>query len=378
MGPITVDLRDDLVPGAKVVGRMKHGDRVAILHTRRRFVKVRTASGVEGWTEVRRLLTPEQMEELNDLSGRAAKLPSMGRATVYDTLNMHAEPNRHATSFYQIAPGATVDVLAHRAAERSATPPPPVPIVKKAPPPPARMKPRRESKTLPLPKPPVPALPPNWMELSKTDLPEEIEPEAEAEENKRAHHKPKIHIDDWTFVRAQNGKAGWVLSGMLLMSIPDEVAQYSEGARITSYFELGSVDDEGVPKRHWLWTTSSRTGMQYDFDSFRVFIWNRKKHRYETSYIERGVEGYFPVDVQAPKFTVLLRRQNGSYYTKSFALDGYLTRWLGSAEAQPPHDPLVRTIISRGPPAPAVPAAQNSPGFVGRVKAWTKRVLNRS
>jgi hypothetical protein len=378
VGPITVDLRDDLLPGAKVVAKVKHGERVAIVQTRRRFVKVRTASGAEGWTDARRLLTPEQMQQLDDLSARAAKLPAMGKATVYDTLNMHAEPNRFATSFYQIAPGAKVDVLAHRAVERAATAPPAVPIVKKPPAPVKALKPKREPKIPPVPKPPVPALPPNWMELSKTDLPDEPEPEPATDHKKRPLQRPKTIVDDWTLVRAQNGKTGWVLSGMLLMSIPDDVAQYSEGARITAYFDLGTVDDEGVAKHHWLWTTSSRTGVPHDFDSFRVFIWNRKKHRYETSYIERGVEGYFPVEVNGGKFTLLLRRDNGSFYTKTFAMEGYLTRWVGNAEAQAPGDPLGRTVISRGTAAPAATAGEHSRGFVDRVKAWTKRVLNRS
>jgi hypothetical protein len=374
VGSITVELRDDLAPTAKVVAKVKHGDRVAIVQTRRRFVKVRTEAGVEGWTDSRRLLSAEQMDELNDLSTRAAKLPSMGKATVYDLLNMHSEPNRYSTSFYQISPGVQVDVLAHRAAERTATPPPPVPLVKRPPPPPKKVKPKREPKVPIVPKPPAPALPPNWMDLSKTDLPDEPEPEPEPE--KPAVKKPPVRVDDWTFVRAQNGKAGWVLSRMLLMSIPDEVAQYSEGARITSYFDLGRVDDEGLVKHHWLWTTVSDSGVEHDFDSFRVFIWNRRKHRYETSYIERGLRGYFPVEVDGPKFTLLLRREDGSYYTKTFQLEGYLTRWMGNAEAQPPGDPIGRTVISRGPAAPA--AGDQSPGFVDRVKAWTKKVLNRS
>jgi hypothetical protein len=375
VGPITVELRDDLAPAAKVVAKVKHGDRVTIVQTRRRFVRVRTEGGLEGWTDSRRLLTAEQMQDLNELSERAAKLASMGKATVYDLLNMHATPHRQSTSFYQITPGVQVDVLAHTAAERTATPPPPVQLVKRPPPPPKKVRPKKEPKIPPVPKPPAPALPQNWMELSKTDLPDEPEPEAEA--LKPTVKKP-VRLDDWTFVRAPNGKAGWVLSRMLLMSIPDEVAQYSEGARITSYFSLEQIDDEGLAKNHWLWTTVADTGVPYDFDSFRVFIWNRRKDRYETSYIERGVEGYFPVEVDGPRFTVTLRRKDGGYYRKSFVLEGHLTRWSGNADTKAPGDPLERIVISSGPSAPSAPRADSSPGFVDRVKAWTKKVLNRS
>ena len=34
-------------------------------------------------------------------------------------------------------------------------------------------------------------------------------------------------MEDWNLIRTKDGKAGWVLSRMLVMAIPDEVAQYS-------------------------------------------------------------------------------------------------------------------------------------------------------
>src|ERR1039457_6644848 len=34
------------------------------------------------------------------------------------------------------------------------------------------------------------------------------------------------------------------------------VAQYAEGHRITSYFSIGKIQDGGVQKDIWLWTTS--------------------------------------------------------------------------------------------------------------------------
>ena len=72
------------------------------------------------------------MNDLKEFADRAAKIPSMGRATVYDTLNMHAEPNRYSASFYQVTPGMAVEVLTRRVTER--TPPPaPEPIIKKPP-----------------------------------------------------------------------------------------------------------------------------------------------------------------------------------------------------------------------------------------------------
>ena len=73
------------------------------------------------------------------------------------------------------------------------------------------------------------------------------------------------------------------------MAIPDDVAQYAEGHRITSYFALSDVRDGDAVKHNWLWTTIASGDHPYDFDSFRVFTWSLRRHRYETAYIQRNV-----------------------------------------------------------------------------------------
>ena len=65
-------------------------------------------------------------------------------------------------------------------------------------------------------------------------------------------------MDDWSLVRTQDGKVGWVLTRALSMAIPDEVAQYAEGHRITSYFALGHIEDGDSVKNNWLWTTITK------------------------------------------------------------------------------------------------------------------------
>ena len=104
-------------------------------------------------------------------------------------------------------------------------------------------------------------------------------------------------MDDWSLVRTPEGKAGWVLSRALFMAVPDEVAQYAEGHRITAYVPLGEVKDGSAVKKNWLWTTASPGVRASEFDSFRVFVWSTRRHRYETAYVERGVTGYYPVEV---------------------------------------------------------------------------------
>jgi hypothetical protein len=44
-------------------------------------------------------------------------------------------------------------------------------------------------------------------------------------------------------------------------------------------------------------TSPYTAGLAYDFNQVRVFIWNVKKHRYETAYRDKNIEGYLPVKV---------------------------------------------------------------------------------
>lgn len=334
-GPVSVNLRQELTPGSKPVASVKHGEQLDVIQVRRRFVRVRTNAGAEGWTDARNLLTPEQMEDLQELAKHAAKLPSQGDGAVYDTLNMHAEPSRQSTSFYQITEGMRVEVVDHDLVEKARNPLPPATLnIQK----PVRPRARKAAKTSKIPPPPrgsAPALPPNWLDLSKTELTEE---EKRAEELER-HRAPKPVMEDWNLVRTKDrSKAGWVLARNLRMAIPDEVAQYSEGARITSYFSLATVQDGDQTKNHWLWTTIRDGGEEYEFDSFRVFIWNVRRHRYETAYIERKVQGYYPSSVKQGRpatFSLILRDEAGALYQKNFAFEGYMVRKVGEAPVQP-------------------------------------------
>src|SRR5262249_1428773 len=129
--------------------------------------------------------------------------------------------------------------------------------------------------------------------------------------------------------------------------IPDEVAQYAEGRRIVSYFSLGKTDDEGVKKDTWLWTTVSGT-QPYDFDSFRVFIWSLRRHRYETAYIERNIEGYAPVlmhDVdytiagktaKYPGFSICMVKSDGQRRRRDYAFLGNIVRLAGESPCEAP------------------------------------------
>ncbi len=372
-GPATLKLRRDLDPRSAEVVTVSHGERLGILSRRRRFVRVRTGKGAEGWTDLRQLLAASQMAELNELAEAAGRMPSQGAATVYEALNVHTLPNRQAPSFYRVKEGELVDVVAHELSprvpldSRSILPPPP-PKVKRA-------KKEEEPAVAKVPKPPAPTLPDNWLELSKSaPLPDE-------EKDEGPPAKP-VPVDDWMLVRLKTGRAGWVLAGSLRMNIPDEVAQYSEGHHITSYFSMGEVNDNGQVKHHWLWTTNANTRQPYDFDSFRYFIWNLRKHRYETAYVERNLKGYFPVEVTPVKVPSgqntdtfpgfrLIVEQDGVRYRKSYSYQVYLVRLISKERidtpaAPPPAADANAAIAQANPPGPLRPAEKVS--LYGKLK----------
>ena len=46
----------------------------------------------------------------------------------------------------------------------------------------------------------------------------------------------------------------------------------------------------------------NKDGQPYDFTQIRVFTWNVKKHRYETAYRERNLNGILPLTVTHETF----------------------------------------------------------------------------
>ena len=342
VGPATLRLRVDIPLQSPVAATVKHGERLQIVQRRRRFMRVRTGSGAEGWTEESQLLNSAEMAALKDLSERAAGLPSQGQATTYGALNVHTQPQVGAPSFLQIKDGEKFDVLAEVVAPRVPLPRQPLipPPEKKAP---APKKPPKKGTLPPPPLPPPPGPPPNWQELSRTDLPETEQPVDQV--------KP-VPVDHWNLIRTASGHSGWVLTRRVSMAIPDEVAQYAEGRRIVSYFPLGYVQDGELKRSNWLWTTIADSTQPYDFDSFRVFIWSLRRHRYETAYIERKLAGYSPVLLRQVKvstgardkaataeyagFSVCTQKGDGQLRRRDFALLVNVIRYAGEAPCERP------------------------------------------
>lgn len=321
VAPISLNIRQELSVRAPVTAQLKHGERLEILERRRRFVKVRTERDEEGWTDSRQLLSPKGMARLRRASERAEKLPSQGKVSPFDVLNVHIEANRQAPSFYQIPEKETADVIGRLVTGRA-------PYVGD-----------QDKKPAAAPAP--------------------------------AEGQGEVLKDDWTLIRLKDGRSGWVLSRMLMMNLPDEVTQYAEGHRITSYFDLGEIEDKGQKRHHWLWTTISIPPEEYQFDSLRVFIWNHRRHRYETAYRENKLRGYFPVAVEkteaGARFRVAASGRDGVLTMRTYEFNGIQVKLTGKEPYQLPK-PVEDTDDDLIPETPQAP--KKDEGLWARMKNW--------
>ena len=183
-------------------------------------------------------------------------------------------------------------------------------------------------------------------------------------------------MDNWSLVRNAAGQSGWVLTRRLVMAIPDEVAQYAEGRRIVSYFSLGEVRDGTARKPSWLWTTVERGLEPHDFDSIRVFVWSTRRHRYETSYIDRNLKGFSPVLAGPQGFTIIVEKKDGLRYRRRYSFIENRARFAGEER--------VDTMPAQSAPEPAptlIVREETSPqpdaSFYGGLKQRIRRLFGR-
>ena len=147
----------------------------------------------------------------------------------------------------------------------------------------------------------------------------------------------------------------------------------AEGKRIVSYFPLGDVQDGDLKKNIWLWTTTTDSKQPWDFDSFRIFTWSLRRHRYETAHIERNLQGYSPVLLKQvelasktgaskyPGFSICLDRKDGQRVRREYALLGNAIRFAGEHPCEaPPPPPTAQNPgslpVSEAPPPPPKPS----------------------
>jgi len=302
VGTYQLDLLQSLSPQSPVAATLPFGHRVTVLERRRQFARVRSETGAEGWVDSRNLLSPAQMANFTQLAMLANRLPSQGKATTWQQLNIHTEPYRDAPAFARISEGNLVEVVARRVLPRGSY---------------------RQGNTQP------PAFPFNSYES----------PEGPAVTSP---------AEEWVLVRLSSGAAGWALSRMLSLAVPGNLYRYTEGQTITASLSLGEVRDGDEVRHHWLWATRSRGLQVYQFDELRIFAWNLARHRYETVYREKGLYGYYPIEVQPllasparqpAKFQFIVYMPGKGFTRRIYLFDGRHVRRFAEEPWTPPQLP---------------------------------------
>jgi len=167
-------LRDQVAAVYNKAGTVKNGEAVQVLGRDRRFARVRTSGGAEGWLEQRYLVSQETYDAFQKLAEQTHNDPVQATAIAHNQSNIHLEPGRDAEHLYQIDQGAKVSLL------------------------------KRASSEKPL-------------------------PGGQARAVKEGATPPPPPMEDWWLIRDDQGHVGWVLGRMLDVDVPIEIAQYSEG-----------------------------------------------------------------------------------------------------------------------------------------------------
>src|SRR5262252_6310113 len=111
-------LRDQVAAIYNRVGTVKNGERVEILDREKRFARVRTASGIEGWIEQRYLVDQKTYDGLQRLTQDNQNDPVQSPGVLRNDTNLHLTPGRESEHLYQLASGAKVAILKRATAEK--------------------------------------------------------------------------------------------------------------------------------------------------------------------------------------------------------------------------------------------------------------------
>ncbi len=325
-------LRDRVATMYNKIGTVHNGDRLEVLEKQRRFLRVRTDSGQEGWIEERSLVTQDVYDAFQKLVQESTGQPVQAHGTTRAELNMHDAPSREAEHLYQLKDGEKVDILKRATAPKV---PPKAATTQTGKSNAAQSK----AQTVPAANPAneAPAAPPaNTAQNPPPPPPAKPGQKATAAAKGKETEPPKPVMEDWYLVRNSAGRVGWVLLRMVDLDIPLEVAQYAEGQRIMGYFVLNTVQDgdKQVPQ-YLVLLNEPKDGLPWDYNQIRIFTWGRVRHRYETAYRERNLEGYFPVKTghemfgkegDLPTFTIRKQTEDGQMVGITYKLNGPIVR----------------------------------------------------
>jgi hypothetical protein len=256
-------LRDRVAAVSNRVALVSNGQALEVVEHGRRFIKTKTSKGEVGWIEDHMVIDQATFDQFAALQQQHARDPVVATGVLRDDLYLHVKPGRDTDRFYLLPENQKLQLLLRASVAKPASPQ----GLLTAPHPAAKGK-------------KVAAVTPG---------------------------EPAVPMEDWWLVRDGQGQVGWLLARRLDVDVPDEIGGYSEGQKIVGAYVLTKVydaestlPDKMVPEYVSV-TNAFKDGLPYDFDQVRVFTWNTKKHRYETAYRQRNIEGYLPVTISVNK-----------------------------------------------------------------------------
>jgi hypothetical protein len=301
-------LRDRVATVYTKTGVLHNGERVVVLErmTNRRFARVRSPHGEEGWIQERYLTDQPTFDQFQRLQEEFKNAPAQAVAEARTQVNLHITPGRKTEHLYQLNEKEKVDLLQRQTADKNAQP------------------------------------------ATGAQAKDGKEPETEtAASDEQAPAKPGTApiLEDWWLVRDAQKRVGWVLGQMLYVDVPTDVGEYAEGHRVVGFYMLDQVQDENKTVPEYLLALSeNKDGMPYDFDQVRVFTWNARKHRYETAFRDSSLDGFLPVTVgredfdkegNLPTFTLRLADSNGSIHQQKYKFVRPIVRQVLAPGEQP-------------------------------------------
>jgi SH3-like domain-containing protein len=262
-------LRDRVAAVSNRVALVSNGEPLEVVEHGRRFLRTKTSKGEVGWIEDHMVIDQAAYDQFVALAQQHAHDPVVATGVLRDDLYLHVKPGRDTDRFYLLPENEKLQLLIRA--------------------------------SVPKPAPPQGFLAPSHPAAAGSAKGKKAEGKA------APPGEPSVPMEDWWLVRDGKGQVGWMLSRRLDVDVPDEIAGYSEGQKIVGAYVLTKVydPDSSLPEKlvpeYVSVTNAYKDGLPYDFDQVRVFTWNVKKHRYETAYRQRNLEGLLPVTISQSK-----------------------------------------------------------------------------
>jgi SH3-like domain-containing protein len=248
----------------QAVATVHYGEKVEVLGRRNENARVRTAAGATGWMDGRMLMEPALWQRSAHLLTSLRNVPVQARGRTKVSTTVRVEPGRTAARLYKFARGVPVEVAGRAVAD--------------------------------------------WVQVA-----DEKESGGAPQETKK---------EEWFLVRGVTGRApgdaavrgdsqavaelsdpsvpiaGWVVARFIELNLPRPVREgmASANMRVLAWFELNRATDPSGDKPQYLAAGAhGPEGQPCDFTTLRVYTWDAKRSRYETSFIENKLCGALPI-----------------------------------------------------------------------------------